>query len=169
MSKKSIKSDVARREQEIQMVSAIGANINQMVSTICEAAIECRRIDFEGLESSDKAEVLKAEGTTLVALVESNNEALASMWASVAPMAAQFLGHLAQARATEAQARATEAQANLLTAQIRAKEAEVKETNAQTERLKAEAARIRAEAERAARYREASRRASMMRAFGRIR
>ena len=148
MGKKSIKSAAAaakatsaRRKAEIEMVNAIGANLNQMVETICSAAVESRRIDFEGLESSDKAAVLMAEGTTLVALVQSNNEALASMWQTMAPMASAFLGQMAQVQAVRAQARDTEAQASLLTAQTRAEEAKVKAANAETERIKAQAAR----------------------------
>lgn len=166
MGKKSIKSDAiaakaatARRKAEIEMVSAIGHQINMMVSSICEAAIECRRIDFEAMDSKDKAEVLIHEGTTLQACLESNNKAIVEMWGTCAPIAVDFLRQMAQVQATEAQASLVSAQADLLNAQSRAQEASIKRENSETERLKAENARIRSEIElEAAREREESRR-----------
>ena len=131
----------ARSKAEIEMVSAIGGQVNAALTTVCNAAVESRRIDFEGLESKDKAAVLMSEGTTLVALVQSQNEAVASMWESMAPMAAAFLGQMAQTEATRAEASLVSAQADLLNAETREREVEVKADNSATERLKAETAR----------------------------
>ena len=135
------KAKAARRAAEVEMVQAIGNQINNALSILCSAVVESRRIDMEGLESGDKAQVLQSEGTTLVALVESNNEALASMWDSVAPMASMFLGQMAEVQATEAEAQLKRAEAELLNAETRAAEIEIKKTNSQTEALKAETAR----------------------------
>ena len=150
MSKMS-KMNSSRRKAEIQMVNAVGSQLNQMMSTICNAAVESRRVDMEGLESSDKAAVLQSEGTTLVALVQSNNEAISQMWESMGPMAAAFLGQMAQTEATRAEACAVSAQAELLNAQSRAREAKNSEFNAETERIKANALRERVGLEREAR------------------
>lgn len=144
---------------KVEVVNSLGTQANQAVSTIASAIVESRRIDMEGLESSDKAEVLKAEGTTLVQLVESNNQVLVEGAKAIAPLLATFLGQMVQVESVRAEARLNDSQANLLNAESRAKEAEVKVVNAETERIKAEAARMRAEAElKAAREREASRR-----------
>ena len=159
MSKKSMKSAVAatsasRRKAEIEMVNAIGNQVNQMVSTICSAAVESRRIDFEGLESKDRADVLKSEGTTLVALSKSADETIVALWEASAPMVAQVLSAMAASRGVEANARLIEAQADMVRAETEAKQAEVEDRlaeireqelevkikNAETEALKAEAA-----------------------------
>ena len=145
--KATAKAAASRREAEIQMVSTIGQQLNQMVETVCTAAVEARRIDMENLESSDKAAVLQSEGTTLVSLVESNNEAIASLWASVAPMATALLGQMVEVQATRAQAAKVSAEAELLNAQTRAEELKVKAVNAETERLKADTAFNRSETE----------------------
>ena len=142
----------SRRKAEIEMVNAIGGQVNAALSTLCTAAVESRRVDFEGLESKDRAAVLQSEGTTLVALVKSQNEMVASMWESMAPMAAAFLGQMAQTEATRAEAQSTEAAASLLNAETRKREVEVKADNAETERVKAETARETAREARQARW-----------------
>ena len=145
--KAAAKLAITRREAEIKMVDTIGAQINQMVSTVCTAVVESRRLDMDGLESKDKKDVLVHEGTTLVALVKSNNEVIVSLWDSMAPMAAAFLGRMAEARVIEAQAalrraqtEAKQAEVEERLAEIREEELEVKRQNAATERRKAEAA-----------------------------
>ena len=159
--KATAKAKAARRAAEVEMVQTIGSNLNQMVSTICEAVVESRKVDLEGLESSDKAEVLKHEGTTLVSLVESNNEAISAMWASVAPMVMGMMAQINDVQRVRADAAKISAEAELINAKSREKEAEIKEINANTERDKAETARMRAETElEAARERAAERAAA---------
>jgi hypothetical protein len=145
--KAAAKAAVSRRESEIAMVNAIGAQLNQMVSTICRSAVKGRKIDFEGLESKDRAEVLKSEGTTLVALSKSADETFARLWEASAPGVAAFAAQAMQARLIEANARLIEAQTAAKQAEveerlaeIREQELEIKRQNAATERRKAEAA-----------------------------
>lgn len=161
------KAAAARRKADIEMVNAVGSQLNQMVSTICEAAVESRRIDFENLESKDRAAVLMSEGTTLAAIVESNNQVVIEGLKAAAPMLAAFLGQalstmdkrIEKVDAPRAQADLLRSEADERNSLTREVEAQNSKFNAETERQKTDIARMRAEIElEAAWERAASRR-----------
>lgn len=102
-----------------------------------EVVAKVRDIDFSGLESSDKKEVLLGEQASQVEVMKSTNEAIVAMFDRLLPLASQMCADISAHNRTVCEARRMEAKARLIEAEARAAEVEVKRINAESERLKA--------------------------------
>ena len=116
---------------------ALGNIFTNAMTAMGEVVAKVRDIDMNGLESSDKKEVLLGEQAAQVEVVKSTNNMAMAMFERVLPLAVQMGNEVAEQNRQRSKARLMEAEARLIEARARAAEVEIKRLNAQSERLKA--------------------------------
>jgi hypothetical protein len=114
-----------------------GGIFTNAMTAMGEVIAKVRDIDMNGLESSDKKEVLLGEQRAQVEIMKDTNETAMGIFEKVLPLALQMGNEVAEQNRQRSKARMMEAEARLIEARARAAEVEVKRLNAQSERLKA--------------------------------
>lgn len=114
-----------------------GGIFTNAMTAMGEVIAKVRDIDMNGLESSDKKEVLLGEQRAQVEMMKDTNETAMGMFERLLPLAVQMGNEVAEQNRQRSKARMMEAEARLIEAKARAAEVEIKRLNAESERLKA--------------------------------
>ena len=154
----------ARRENEVEMVRAIGEEAVKGLKVVFDAVLEARQAELADLESTDKVDLLKHEGTVFVELNKLSNELFANLANSISPTLTALVTAEMQNRGEQTKVEKIRAEAEMLRA-----EAELFQAKAEMERAHAqvleetnEATKLRTQAEekaQAERLREMNKRA----------